>query len=457
MSNAQGKYLIKNVNIITMENDSILYNHSISVEGGRIVDIFPANTSGKYKKHIQIDGTNKYVIPGLFDMHMHFVSDDRIATKYLETEAIIPIVYGVTTARIMIGKPEHLILRKKIGKGEIIAPKLFIASPQLTGVSFGKRLNGQVIKTYEQAHDAVIEYKKEGYDFIKLTFDLNDNAYRGVIDAAELVNIPVVGHVSRNVRLNQSLESGQHIEHLDQYMDAIISDKAPTQTGLSAFGLFQKKSWETINFIDSLKLEFIIQKTVDYKIWNTPTNHFFVSSFARKKEDENIQNSPEWNWFSEEVRDELLSYRIAYWNQASEKQLRDKYIQIRGYIIKELFKRSGRIMAGSDAPEWLNLYGTGLHRELESMVHDVGLMPYEALQTATTQPSEFLNLTDHGKILPGYIADIVILNKNPLENIRYTKDIFGVLTQGKFMSKDFLEDKLASTIGNLNKAKLEDE
>lgn len=449
---AQDNLIIKNVNLITMNSDSILYNHSVVIKGKRIHEIFTGKIPKEIKHYKQIDGKGKYLIPGLFDMHMHFVSDDRIDSKYLMTESFIPLAYGVTSVRVMIGKPEHLQLRKKIEKRKVLAPKLHIASPQLTGASFSKILNGSVVKNYKDAYQAVIDYKKEGYDFIKLTFDLNKDAYQGVIDASTKVGIQIIGHVSRKIKLEKSLESNQHVEHLDQYLDAIISEKSPTKTGLSAFGIFQKKPWETVNYIDSLKLESIITKTIENNVWNTPTNFLFVSSFATGRTDNELENSPEWGWFSNEVRNELLKYRKSYWESPPKKEFRDKYIKIRGYIIRELFRRSGKILAGSDAPEWFNMYGIGLHRELQSLVNHAGLTPYEALQTATVKPAEYLELLDYAKIQPGFVADLILLNKNPLKDIKNTTSIEKVFYNGRVLDKRVLNERLKKSTKSLKKA-----
>ncbi len=452
MGYSQNNIVIKNVNIITMINDSILLNRSVVIKDNRIFKILEGEIPKSFQHYKQIEAKGKFLIPGLFDMHMHFVSDDRIDRHYLKDEAFIPIAYGVTSARIMIGVPEHLELRELIKERDMIAPHLYVASPQITGISYTEKLNGQVVTNYKDAYKTVIDYKEQGYDFIKLTFDLNKEAYKGVIDASKKVGIKVIGHVSRDVTLIKSLENGQDVEHLDQYMDAIISDEAPSQMGLSAFGLFQSSSWKTVNYIDSVKLEGIIRKTIENDIWNTPTNFFFISSFATNRTDNELKNSPEWNWFSEGVRKELLKYRKSYWGTPQEEALRKKYIDIRSYIIRELFRRSGKILAGSDAPEWLNLYGIGIHRELQNFVEVVGLTPYEALITATVNPATYLGLKDQGKIQEGYVADMILLNKNPLEDIKNTVTIDGVFYQGAFLSNDYLKTKLKESIEPIKKA-----
>ncbi|GAB5554951.1 MAG: amidohydrolase family protein [Saprospiraceae bacterium] len=446
--------VIKNTNVITMESEAILWNHDVYIDGDTITSIIPTK-SFQADQYFLIDGTDKYLIPGLSDMHAHFVSDDRIDSKHLYTEIEIPLVYGITQMRVMIGKPEHLKIREEINKDEILGPTLFLASPQLAGFSFTKVFNGQIVKTYEEAFEAVKKYKEQGYDFIKITFGVNDEAYSGLTKAGQEFDIPIIGHVPREEVL-RSIKSGQDIEHLDQYLDGILSDDTPTKVGLSAFGLFQEESWETIAFIDTLKLNRIVDLTIESNIWNTPTNYFFVSSFARKRTLEELNNSPEWTWFSSEVRNELLSYRTPYWESPPPKEQREKYIKIRGIIIKKIFEKNGQILAGSDAPEWLNLYGLGLHRELQSLVYDANLTPFQALQTATTKPAEYLQLDNTGYIKQGFVANLVLLEANPLNRIDHTSKIAGLVYKGKWLPKKELQGKLTAAKNKLKKVSLLD-
>jgi len=449
-----GQIALENVSVISMEDSLVLQNQLVLINNGLIEVIEPSNNIEIPAKYEKIDASGKYLMPGLYDMHMHYLSDDRIDEKYMDHEVAISLSYGVLTNRLMIGRPEHLRLKKRIASGEIVGPRVYVASPQLSAISFSKVFNGLVIKDFTQGYEAVKLYSDKGYDFIKLTFGLNNESYQGIIKAANEEGIPVVGHVSRKIKLRTSIKSGQDIEHLDQYMDAIISNEAPTDEGLSAFGIFKEDPWYTLNFIDSAKLEEVIQLTVKHDIWNTPTNFLFISSFAHKRSDSELEKSPEWSLLSTEVKKELLKYRKKYWDKPPAEDLRIKYEKTRAYIIKEIFKRSGKIMAGSDAPEWLTLYGSGLHRELKNFVYSVGLSPYEALQTATVKPAEYLNENKSGMVKMGYNANLVLLKDNPLENIEAIENIEGIVLNGNWISKTKLQVILNNSQQALNSAPL---
>ena len=138
---------------------------------------------------------------------------------------------GLTTVRLMMGTPEQLILRDRSAKGEIIAPTLYLASPQFTG---RKGSNAFVVTNEAEARAAVRKARRDGYDFIKLTTFLAAPVYDAIIDEAARQNIRVVGHAdSRYVGLQKALEARQQIEHLDSYLEALLPENSPVKGSVS--------------------------------------------------------------------------------------------------------------------------------------------------------------------------------------------------------------------------------
>ncbi|HEX5966759.1 MAG TPA: amidohydrolase family protein, partial [Pyrinomonadaceae bacterium] len=216
-----------NVNVIPMDRERVLRNQTVIVSDGRITSIGDAKRSKPPAGAQIIDGTGKFLIPGLMDMHVHLFSDDEFPDSLAEDEFKVMIAYGVTTIRLMIGTPEQLVLREKSAKGEILAPTVFAASPHLTG---RKQPNGIVVTTEAEARAAVTKSKQEGYDFIKVTTYLAPQVYEAIIDEAKKQNIRVVGHAdSRTVGLQRALKARQQIEHLDAYLEALLPESAPVK------------------------------------------------------------------------------------------------------------------------------------------------------------------------------------------------------------------------------------
>lgn len=207
-----------------MDTERVLQDQTVLVQNGIITAI---GASVKIPKDaLKVDGKGKYLIPGLMDMHTHLLSDgDEYPDSIAEDELKVMIANGVTTIRLMIGTPEHLILRAKSAKGEIIAPRIYSASPHLTGREQG---NNFVVKTEEEAREAVRKSKQAGYDFIKITTFIDAKVYEAAITEAAKQNIKVVGHAdSRFVGVERALKAKQQIEHLDGYLEMLLKTDSP--------------------------------------------------------------------------------------------------------------------------------------------------------------------------------------------------------------------------------------
>jgi imidazolonepropionase-like amidohydrolase len=438
-----------NVNVVPLDREGVLADQSVLVHDGRIVHMGPAADTPISERLTRIEGEGRYLIPGLFDMHSHLLSDDRIADDHAGAELAVILANGVTSIRIPIGKPEHLEYRRRIAAGEMIGPALHVGSPQIAGQAFGSVFNGREVATAEQARQAVRDFHAEGYDFIKLTFFISEEVYVAAVETAAELGIRVVGHVGPQVRLARALLAGQQIEHLDQYLEALLPETAPTRNSLSGIGIWQRPNWESLEHIDESKIADLAQATAIAGVWNTPTLAFLNSSFGTGRSDREVEESPDYRFVSAEVREELLLGRGVFWSNPPPEEQRLRYVDLRNRLTRALYDAGARLMAGSDAPEWLLLYGFTLHRELESLV-EAGLRPQAALEAATRNPAEWLGvLEETGTIEVGKRADLVLLRANPLEEISNTRRIEGVMLDGQWLSRiavDFLLDRSAAEL-----------
>jgi imidazolonepropionase-like amidohydrolase len=206
-----------NVNVIPMDRERVLAGQTVVVRDGVIVEIGDAKKVKLPKDAVRVDGTRKYLVPGLVDMHTHLLSDsDEFPDSIGPDELRVMVANGVTTVRFMIGTPELLTLRSRSASGDIEAPTIFVASPHLTGREQG---NNFVVNTPEEAREAVRKSKAAGYDFIKITTFIKAEVYEAAVDEAAKQNIRVVGHAdSRFVGVERAWKAKQQIEHLDGYM-----------------------------------------------------------------------------------------------------------------------------------------------------------------------------------------------------------------------------------------------
>ncbi len=422
--------VFKNVNVIPMDKERVLTNQTVLVGDGKIVEI---GKQVKIPKGSQIiDGKGKFLIPGLVDMHAHLLSDEKLPDSLAPDELKIMLANGVTTIRLMIGTPEHLILRQQSANQEIIAPTIYAASPQFSGGSFGDIFNGYVVTNAQQARDTVRQAKTDSYDFIKLTFFINREVYDAVIDESAKQNMRVIGHVDRQVGLQKAFDAKQQIEHLDAYFEAMIPESTGLAGSTSGVFVWQAKAWESLDVLEETRIPELARKTVAANPFACPTLTFLKSSFGIEPTDEMVKSRAGYRFYPPKIREELDEPRHRFWGNPPSALRRAKYVDYRNKLTKAIYEAGGKILAGSDSPDWLWLYGFSLHTELQNL-HEAGLPNYAVLASATRNPAEFFGTLDQtGTIEAGKNADLVLLEANPLENIANTEKRAGVMLKGKY-------------------------
>ena len=443
------------VNVIPMDRERVLANQTVIVRDGLIAEIGDAKKVKVPNGAIRVDGSGKYLIPGLVDMHTHLLSDsDEYPDSIAPDELRVMVANGVTTVRFMIGTPELLALRSRSAKGEIEAPTIYVASPHLTGREQG---NNFVVKTPEEAREAVRKSKAAGYDFIKVTTFVEAPVYEAAVDEASKQGIRVVGHAdSRFVGAERAWKARQQIEHLDGYMEMLIADTAPSRNSISDIYIYNPENWKSLDYIDEGRIADVARKTVASNPFVDPTQHFMKNTFGRLRTEEEIRKQPDFRFYPAKVQQQWLDfYKKNRFINTVPLEKRARWIELRNKMIRAIHDAGGKIMTGSDTPEFLWLYGFGMHHELKSL-KDAGLSNYTVLAAATRNPHEYLgSLPKAGTIEKGKRADLILLNANPLENISATEDRVGVMLKGKWHTQGELNgwlDEIAPKISGSIKA-----
>jgi imidazolonepropionase-like amidohydrolase len=440
---ASGTFAITDVTVIPMTGDTSIPGATVLVRDGRIAEVGASRNVRVPSNARRVDGRGKYLIPGLADMHTHLYTDGEVPDSVAKYELGVMAANGLTAVRFMIGTPEHFTLRREVEAGRIVGPQLWLASPQFTGK---EDVNSRVVTTPEDARVAVKEMADLGYDFIKLTLFLTPPVYDAIVDEAKRRNIRVVGHVDPQVGVARALAAGQQIEHLDNYLESVLADSAPMKESVSDRGLFNPRYWESLDYIDDGKVQRIAGQTARAGIFTCPTLTVFKKAFALGQTEDEIRSRPDWDIMPPQLRKLYLGAREKYWSRAASEPRRMRYVQVRDRLVKAIADSGGKIMAGSDTPEWFFGYGWTIHRELESLVA-AGLTPYQALAAATRNPAEFLRATkEWGTIEPGKRADLVLLEGDPLEDIRNTSRIEAVVIGGRWLDRNERERMIADAV-----------
>jgi len=437
-ASAQGKLEVVafvNVTVIPMDRERMLANQTVVVRNGVIAEIGDRARVKVPKDAVRVDAAGKYLIPGLVDTHTHLLSDsDEFPDSIAPDELKVMVANGVTTVRFMIGTPELLALRARSAKGEIAAPTIFVASPHLTGKEQG---NNFVVKTPEEARDAVRKSKAAGYDFIKITTFVDPPVYEAAIDEAAKQNIKVVGHAdSRFVGVERAWKAKQQIEHLDGYMEMLMKPDAPVKGSVSDMYVYNPENWKSFDYMDEGRIGEIARKTVAANPYVNPTQHFMKNTFGAARSEESIRAQPDFRFSPEKVQNQWLEfYKKNRFITQVPLDKRARWIDLRNKLIVAIHNAGGKIMAGSDTPEFLFLYGFSQHRELKALA-DAGLSNYAVLAAGTRNAHEYFGTINKlGTIEKGKQADLILLNANPMENIAATENRAGVMLKGKWYTQ----------------------
>jgi imidazolonepropionase-like amidohydrolase len=411
---------------------------TIIVEGRRIVEIGTSASANVPKTARVVDAHDKFLIPGLWDMHVHEIFGDWIP----EDEKVTPLLFvanGVTGVRDMGGDLEPLKKwRSRIAAGEMLGPRMIIAGPMLDG-PVPAFPSSAPVKDAADGRRIVDQLKANGADFVKIQSLVPRDGYFAAADEAKKQGIVFAGHVPDAVRAIEASNAGQKsIEHLTGVFEGCSSVEAelmakPRGPGRGRF----------MSTYDPAKAKALIALFLKNQTWQVPTLYW-----------------EQGEWLIEQTNsgpDPLAKYAPAAWGERTWPMFtrdilkswstdpvaeREAFVQAEFKMVGEMHRAGVPILAGTDTAAGVRVYpGFSLHSELELLAH-AGLSPMETLQTATRNAGWYLGLADTGTIEKGKRADLVLLDANPLESISNTRKIRSVVINGRYLSRADLDGLL---------------
>jgi len=416
-------WLLIDVALVDLKSGSVTQDSSIWISNGKIEAINP----NKVPKEInRFSGGGRFVIPGLSEMHAHIPNNPEYTDRVLK----LFIAHGVTNIRGMLGHPSHLALREQLNSGNKLGPYL---------VTSGPSINGNSVQSPQQAIKKITQQVKAGYDFHKIHPGLSKESYRAVTETASNLGSLWGGHISTDVGIVDTVKAGQAtIDHLDGFIEelAVRNGGEIANRGFFGFSLAHQV------YDDSIAKLIAELKPYDYSVVPTET---LMQNLAGSGSTDQLMKNPAHRWMPKSVVDGWKNSRDNFWsNPAITKQQADRFLQVRRILLNEFQKQGVPILLGSDAPQWFNVPGDSLHKELELMVES-GLTPLQALQTGTHNIFAYYRRTHSvGIIKEGLRADLILLNKNPLESISNSRSIHAVVVAGQFLDRDLLDSLLAN-------------
>ncbi len=413
-----------NVNVLPMSSESLLTAQTVIVEDGVIRTIGDVDTVPIPEDAEMVDGTDRYLMPGLAEMHAH-VPDAESAE--LDRYFSLFVANGVTTVRGMLGRPSHLALRQRLLDGDVFGPRLITSGPSL---------NGRSVSGVPDARRQVREQAALGYDFIKIHPGLSGEEFTAIAETANELGIPFAGHVPVAAGIDEALRLGMAtIDHLDGYFVALLPANSYQSGGYGGpFDVMLAAELEP-DGIDA-----IAAATAAAGTWNVATQVLIENMVSDELTDELVGRA-EMTYMPEST--------VERWAERKQARLAERgfdpdiaalAIEVRRRLIFALHEAGAGLLLGSDAPQLFNVPGFSLHRELETLVAS-GLTPFEALQTGTTAVAFFLG-TNTGVVAVGRDADLLLLDANPLDDIANSQRIHGVMLRGLWLSETAIASRL---------------
>ena len=442
---------LTHVTVIAPSETSPHADTTVLIAKDKIVEVGP---SAKLKVPSGIpvlDGSGKFLIPGLWDMHVHTDNAARDFPMF--------VANGVLGVRNMAGIAKDVFRwREETASGKIVGPQIVAAGPLIDGPEPAHPEHAIPVRNAAEGRQAVQSLKALGSDFVKVYDGVPRDAYFAIAEESKKVGLPFVGHIPGSVRVAEASNAGQHsLEHGaylaggSTYEDEAIKQETSSpdvreeakRTG--NFSLIPediaKKGNALLDHLSHERLAQIYKTFVKNGTYLTPTlavkhARLYVDDISKRPDARNryMTKSELEAWKPE--NDMFSKYRtpryIAY-------QMREYEETLKG--IKLAQQLGVQLLAGTDVVAPYTYPGFSLHDELGLLV-EAGLTPLQSLQTATVNPAQFLGIKDMGTIAPGTKANLVLLDANPVEDIANTKRISAVIMRGTLYRRNQLDELL---------------
>jgi len=416
-------YIITNVDVVDVKTGEILKNKTIAIDSNRISAIYDNEIVGS-DSTIIIDGKGKYLIPGLWDMHSHY------KWNRIDTDPIL-IANGITGVREMWGDmPEYVKIPKNTPQEGVVSPDIYFAADFIDGnpPAFPGSL---IVTNSDEAVVAVNNQMEKKVDFLKVYGMLTEEAFMSIAREAKKRNIAFAGHIPNSVSIYKAIEAGMvSSEHLYGFLEGCIPQNRNENP--------PKSPEEVVSRFSESRFDSLCSLLAKSNMWLCPT--LVVNRAVSYLNDSLFINDNRMVY--------LPGYVIGIWNQQlgfytkSEIDNHANSTRVRYLfelsLIGKMNTKGVKFLAGTDCPNPYVFPGFSLHDELSLLVKG-GMPALAALRSATINPAIFMKKEGNfGSVEVGKLASLVLLNKNPLENIENTKSIETVIVRGKVYNRKAL-------------------
>ena len=425
------------VNVVDVTGGPTQTDMTVVVVGQRVVAVDKPGDARIPRGAKVVPANGKYLIPGLWDMHVHTVFGDWIPPQKNIT-LLLFVANGITGVRDMGGDLEKLKQwRSDIATQKLIGPRMIIAGPMLDGTT-PRFPSSAPVGDAAAGRKVVDDLVKSGVDFIKIQSLIPRDGYFAAVSEAKKLQIPIVGHVPDTVRASEASNAGQNsIEHFTGVFEGCSTEEDALLKGPKGPG-------RVVATYDAVRATALINLFAKNQTWQVPTLVWERGQWLIDEVD--LSHDPHTKYAPAAWKDRtwpMFTKDILHDMDTDPLPVRERFVQMELEMTLAMHRAGVPFMAGTDTAAGVHIFpGFSLHDELGLFVK-AGMSPLKALQTATLNPAKFLNqLSDMGTVEKGKLADLVLLDANPLDDIRNTQNIRGVVLAGRFFDRSDLDRML---------------
>ncbi|MCZ6717948.1 MAG: amidohydrolase family protein [Gammaproteobacteria bacterium] len=450
-----GGLVFVGVNIVDVNQGQILADYSVVIEGNRIVEVGPSAQVNPPARVQVVDGSGRYLMPGLWDMHTHLFDVDTPGA----TEVTFPLLVanGVTGVRDTGAMLDLLLYwRDEVESGRVIGPRIIGTGRLVDGLPVVYPLMSTIVQSPDDGRQLVRSLALRGADFVKAYEMLRPEVFMAIVDEAQRRGLPVAAHVPLMVDAGDASDAGvRSFEHLRNIALACSEDaealrRSRTELIEDGAGRVGKELRSEIHWLqrplaiakyDAERCAALLGRLARNNTFQVPTLFVMTAQTQRPDRVNRIQETFRFVPEVDRVAWEKNSTLVDSYGPETE-SLRVAYKDWLFDLVRQMRDLDVPLLAGSDiSVRWI-VPGFSLHEELAILVQ-AGLTPGEALQTATVNPAKYFGHVDqHGAIRPGLLADLVLLDADPLSDIKNTSRIRAVVADGQYFDRESLDRML---------------
>ena len=427
------------VTVIPMDRERTLANQTVVVTNGRITAMGPAASTTVPSGATRIDGSGKFLMPGLAEMHAH-IPPNTTNEQLLRDIMFLYLANGVTTIRGMLGAPYQLQLREQLSTGAMLGPRFYVGAPSL---------NGNTATDPATAARLMREHHAAGYDLVKLHPGVTRASYDSAVAVGRALGITLGGHVPTEVGIQHAIATRlSTVDHLDGFLEGAVSEAMLARIAHPTDQVTLPETWADVT---TERMQALARSAKAAGIAVVPTMYLWENLW-NPPQGEAVENRPEMKyvpkpWITGWKNQVTGRLNVNAQNNLSAAAI-EGMLARRRELLRILQAEGVPILMGTDSPQMLNVPGFALHREIKVM-EESGLTPYQVLVSGTRNVSEYVanvlrKPAAFGTVAIGQEADLVLLNANPLASVDNLNLRAGVMVRGRWIPASEIEAGLAA-------------